>query len=110
MTAANDIADVAGEAVPVACSLGAAALQGRVDEWRALLEHVVQRDAMRDGLRLAFAPSTPTDVLTRLVIAEQECCQFFAFAITVDARGIGLEVRAPAEGQPLVEALFGAAS
>jgi hypothetical protein len=40
--------------------------------------------------------------------AEQDCCQFFEFAITVDRRGVALEVRAAAEAQPIVESLFGA--
>ena len=33
----------------------------------------------------------------RLVAAEQDCCQFLRFAITVDTRGVGLEVRGPAD-------------
>ena len=40
--------------------------------------------------------------------AEQGCCTFFAFAITIDDRGIALEVRAPADAADLVTAVFGA--
>ncbi|MFM2071566.1 MAG: hypothetical protein RLZZ623_1829, partial [Actinomycetota bacterium] len=42
-----------------------------------------------------------------LVAAEQHCCQFFTFAITVDGRGVGLEVRCPAAALPVLESLFG---
>ena len=45
--------------------------------------------------------------LVRLVVAEQECCSFFSFSVTVDGRGIGLEVDAPAEARELVTQLLG---
>jgi hypothetical protein len=49
------------------------------------------------------------DELMRLVAAEQDCCQFFQFAITVDQRGIALEVRAPADAQAIITTIFGVA-
>ena len=52
--------------------------------------------------------SVPLDELMRLTAAEQDCCQFLTFAITVDTRGIGLEVTAPADALPIVQSLFGA--
>ena len=57
-----------------------------------------------------FSPLAPTGTLMRLVTAEQTCCRFFEFAITVDGRGLALEIRAPAAGQAAVRALFGAAA
>jgi hypothetical protein len=48
--------------------------------------------------------------LARLVAAEQACCAFLSFRITVDQRGVGLEVRAPAGADEIVTALFGAAA
>ncbi len=39
-----------------------------------------------------------------------DCCAFFSFAITVDGRGLALEIRAPADAEDLVVALFGTAS
>lgn len=52
----------------------------------------------------------PLDDLTRLAVAEQRCCSFFSFAVTVDNRGLAPEVRAPADAENLIGALFGAAS
>lgn len=95
---------------PLACSLTAGEVGDRVDDWQSLLAHAVAREPIPGGVRLAFGPTLPLDDLLRLVTAEQSCCQFFAFAITVDARGVGLEVTAPAEAAPVVEALFGAAA
>jgi hypothetical protein len=52
----------------------------------------------------------PLDEVARLVAAEQACCAFFAFAITVDDRGPALEVQAPDDATEIVTALFGAAA
>jgi MerR family transcriptional regulator, copper efflux regulator len=97
-------------AVPVACTLGAESLKGRVEEWQSLLAHVERRESIDGGVRATFGPSTPLDELMRLAAAEHDCCQFFAFAITIDSRGLALEVRAAADAQPVVTAVFGAAA
>ena len=57
-----------------------------------------------------FAISVDTAELMRLVAAEQDCCQFFQFAITIDTRGVALEVRAPADAIPVVTSMFGQSS
>lgn len=92
---------------PIACTLSAGSMKGRVDEWQRLLAHVDRRERLAGGIRAIFAKSVPTDDLIGLVAAEQDCCQFFRFAITVDTRGIALEVRAPDDAQPVVESMFG---
>jgi MerR family copper efflux transcriptional regulator len=103
--AANPSA-VAGEP-PIACTLEGGSMKGRIADWQALLAHVDRRVAIDDGVRCEFSASVPHDELMALVAAEQDCCQFFEFAITVDRRGVALEVRAAAEAQPIVESLFG---
>jgi MerR family transcriptional regulator, copper efflux regulator len=95
---------------PIACSLGSDSLRGRLDEWQDLLRHAVHRRDINDGVRVELDGAVPAGELMRLVAAEQECCQFLRFAITVDTRGIALEVRAPADARPIVESLFGAAA
>lgn len=101
----------AGEdAVPIACTLGAGAVHGRIEDWRAVLDHVRGREQLASGVRLVLGSSAPLEELTRLLVAEQDCCRFFAFALTVDSRGVGLEVTAPPEAQPVIESLFGSAA
>lgn len=92
----------------IACTLSAGAMKGRLDEWHALLAHVVRREEIDDGVRSVFADTVPVGELIRLVAAEQDCCQFFRFAITVDRRGIALEARAPLDAHDLVTSMFGA--
>lgn len=105
----------AGEA-PIACTLDVGELSTRLDQWTALLADkqdllggVTARRALDDGLRLEFGPDADVAELARLAAAEQGCCRFFAFTLTLDARGIALEVRAPADAQPVLAALFGVA-
>ena len=92
---------------PIACTLAAPAMPGRLDEWRDLLAHVAHRDTINGGVRATFSSTVPLADLMRLAVAERDCCQFFSFTITVDGRGIALEVRAPDDALALVETLFG---
>jgi hypothetical protein len=92
---------------PIACTLAAGSMKGRIADWQALLAHVDHRERVDGGVRASFAASVPIVDLMQLVAAEQDCCQFFRFAITVDTRGIALEVRAPEDAHEIVESMFG---
>lgn len=93
--------------MPIACSLGSQSMRGRLHEWQRLLAHVERREPIDDGLRATFGRAAPLDDLMRLAAAEQDCCQFFSFAITVDTRGVAVEVRAPYDAPPALHSLFG---
>ena len=104
---------VAGDfdATPViACTLDAGAMGSQLAQWQALLSRATARQATADGLRVEFAADTPVAEIARLAAAEQACCSFFSFALTVDGRGVGLEVHAPDDARPVLHALFGVAS
>jgi hypothetical protein len=75
-----------------------------------LLTHATRRIGLHSGVRVEFSADVPLGELARLVAAEQDCCQFLTFAITVDARGIALEMTAPADALSLIESLFTGAS
>jgi MerR family transcriptional regulator, copper efflux regulator len=94
--------------VPIACSLEPGAVPGRLAAWEAFLSRGGARLAIDGGVRVELDPGTDLAGLARLVVAEQACCPFFAFAITVDRRGPALEVGAPHEVATLVAELFGA--
>lgn len=85
-------------------------MRGRVEDWQGVVAHVIGREQIVNGVRLVLDAAAPFDEVMRLTVAEHECCQFFAFAITVDTRGIALEVTAPAEALPIVQSMFGAAA
>jgi hypothetical protein len=94
--------------IDIACTLeGSGAVADRLADWRSLLGYVTQREPVDDGLRLVLADDAPVGRIAELAAAEQACCAFFAFALTVDDRGTALEVRAPAEAGELLTSLFG---
>ena len=95
------------DAAPIACTLSSQSMRGRLDEWQRLLDHVQRKEPIDGGLRATFGPMTPLAELMRLAAAEQDCCQFFTFAITIDRRGTALEVRAPDDALPVLYSLFG---
>ena len=92
----------------IACTLGHEAMSDRIAEWQALLGHVEAREPVDGGIRLTLDRDVDLGEVVRLARAEWSCCSFFAFSITVDARGAALEVRAPEAGRELVTAVFGA--
>jgi len=94
---------------PVACTLTADAATTRIEEWQALLRHARRRaTTAAGGTRIELDQDADIAELTRLVAAEQHCCSFFGFAITVDDRGLALEIEAPDNATELVSAVFGA--
>ena len=96
--------------VPIACSLGADDLHNRIDEWTTLLAHATRRIPSSDGVRVELDDKAPLDELARLVAAEQSCCRFFRFAITIDERGTALEIAGPDDAKPIIDSLFGTAT
>ena len=96
--------------VAIACTLEAGAMPDRLADWARVLEHATARVAIDGGLRIGLAPTVDLAEVGRLIGAEQQCCAFFRFALTVDANGIVLDVRAPALAADIVTDLFGSAS
>jgi DNA-binding transcriptional MerR regulator len=95
-------------APPVACSLEVGRRQGRVMEWSAVVGRASGRLPLPGGVALTFAHDPELTVeLARLAAAEHACCTFFDFDLRVDAAGLRFEVRAPAEAQDAVAAVFG---
>ena len=96
---------------PIACTLQPDAMPERIDRWRTLLSKVASREQTPGGrLRVAFNDGVDLAELSQLVAAEHQCCSFFSFTVTIDARGIALEVDAPESASEIVAAVFGKAS
>jgi MerR family transcriptional regulator, copper efflux regulator len=94
---------------PIACTLDAQDMSQRLAAWQEALAAVADRVPIPGGLRLTFSAEARPAELVELAAAEHDCCRFFAFSVTVDDRGVALEVTAPQEAQDLVHAVFGAA-
>lgn len=99
----------AADAVEIACTLTPDDMPGRVQDWQALTALATGRTEVAGGVRLQFGTDAPLADIARLAGEEQSCCSFFSFAVTVDGRGVGLEVRAPEAAAELLGTLFGLA-
>lgn len=92
----------------IACTLADAEVPSRVRDWQEVLGEVVAREWTPGGaLRLTFSDAVELAGLASLAKAEQACCAFFSFAVTIDGRGIALEVSAPLDGRDVLVSLFG---
>jgi hypothetical protein len=72
------------------------------------VDQAADRDPLPDGIRLRFSRDIDVAALSRLAADEQTCCGFFTFNIGIHADSVTLEVRGPADAQPVITALFGA--
>lgn len=91
----------------IACTLSGDQMPGRLEQWRAVVAAAQSRAPIDGGVRLEFGADVAIGDLAQLAQAEQGCCSFFSFALTVDGRGVGLEVRAPDEAAEMVTGLLG---
>jgi hypothetical protein len=102
---------VSQEGLPIVCTLDADGgdLVGRVGEWEAVLAHATGREQTAEGVAVTFDHDIArTAELARLLAAEYSCCSFASYHLTIDARGVRIEIHAPAEGLDALAAMFGA--
>lgn len=91
----------------IACTLDAGDLPARLADWRRLLDSARSRTQVATAaIRVDFEPDVDLAEITRLVAAEQACCAFFSFTVTIDAAGVSVEVSAPDEAAEIVTDLF----
>jgi anti-sigma-K factor RskA len=83
--------------VPIACSLDAASLAHRAEEWRALVAtSVVAVEAEPTAVRLVLGPSAAALVAAvGLAQREKQCCAFFDVAIDIGTQQRTLSLRVP---------------
>jgi DNA-binding transcriptional MerR regulator len=94
--------------VPIACTLAPDVLDDRVGRWREVVAGAVAVDAVAGGHRLRFEERIDVAALVELVAAEQQCCAFLTFRITLRPGGVELEVLGPSAARPVIDTLVGA--
>jgi DNA-binding transcriptional MerR regulator len=93
---------------PIACTLSGDQMTTRLAAWRTMAAGATSREATSDGTRLRFERTVDVADLAALVAAEQDCCRFFTFTLTVGIDEVILDVTAPADARPTIDALVGA--
>lgn len=95
---------------PIACTLSGDRVPERVAEWQMLLASATQREPMASGVRVRFSDDTDVASLAALAAAEQGCCRFFTFHLTIGPTGVTFDVTGPPDARPVIDAMFGAAA
>jgi hypothetical protein len=81
---------------PIACTLDAAALGNREEEFRALFARALRRLERRDAHWARLVLDAADETAARDLFArEQRCCAFFDFAITSADGAIVVDARVP---------------
>lgn len=98
------------DTTPTSCTLEPGRVEDRLVEWQAVVAKAIDRHAIDGGTRLRFDHEVDVPGLAALVSAEQDCCRFFTFTLTVSADTVTLDVTCPVDAQPVLDALIGSAS
>jgi hypothetical protein len=96
--------------LPVACTLGPAALQARRENLlNALLRRAKETRELPNGYSLRFAAeSDALSEIARTVDNERQCCRFLRFTVTVepDDGPITVDLTGPAGTREFLAAMF----
>ncbi len=95
---------------PIVCTLGAGHIGDRVAEWRAVLSEATTRERAAGGVSFHFPAEVDLASLAALAMAEQDCCRFLTFGLTIEESGVVLDITGPDDAQPIISALAGASS
>jgi DNA-binding transcriptional MerR regulator len=93
---------------PIACTLGAGEVHQRLIDWQVALREANRREPIAGGVRVHLPRHTPVAPLAALIEAEQTCCRFFTFTVTVGIDAISLDVTGPEGAEDIIRALVGA--
>jgi len=96
---------------PVACTLDAASMDDRIQDWRDLVAVAEASDPLPQGVRLTF-PADPDLAarISRLAMDELGCCPFYSFTLELSATALTLSLRAPDDAAGLLRELLGASA
>jgi hypothetical protein len=103
-------AAVTADGLPIVCTLDADGedLIGRVGQWQTILAEATTRETTAEGIAVTFPHDIArTAELARLLAAEYSCCSFASYHLSIDARGVRMEIHAPDEGRDALAAVFG---
>jgi len=101
---------VTAKGQPIVCTLDADGgdMTARIGDWQAILAQATGREHIDDGVAVLFDHDIArTAELARLLASEYSCCSFASYHLTIDARGVRVEIRTPPEARGAYAAVFG---
>jgi DNA-binding transcriptional MerR regulator len=96
----------AAEGPPVVCTLREDEKPDRAAAWRATLAAATARDETPGGVRLRYPRATDVTALAGLAAAENECCRWTTFTITIGPDEVTMDVTGSREALPSITAMY----
>jgi DNA-binding transcriptional MerR regulator len=93
----------------IGCTLSGREVGERLARWEATVTEAAGREPIAGGARLRFGRDVDIAALVALVAAEQDCCRFLTFTMTVASDGVVLDAVGPPDARPVIDALVGGA-
>jgi hypothetical protein len=92
---------------PIACTLGADEVRGRVEQFERLREHLVRIERTEHGVLLHFPADDQLEGdLRGFSVAEKRCCGFWGFDVETAADALRLRWDVPPAADTLVDRLM----
>jgi DNA-binding transcriptional MerR regulator len=92
--------------VPIACTLPSEAMGERTREWRRLLDAATTIEHAPRRVRVRFDRDVELGPIVTLTDAEQRCCRFFTFTLTIGDDSVTLDIEAPPEAIAMLDELL----
>jgi len=92
---------------PITCTLSPADVPQRLADWQAVVGASEAQEPADGGIRLRLPSNIDVAAVAALAAAEQTCCRFFTFRLTIGATTT-LDITGPPDALPLIETLVGA--
>jgi DNA-binding transcriptional MerR regulator len=98
---------VGSDTPEIACALHPESVGERIEDWNRILAAATAQTAIPKGVRIVFDRDVDAGALASLAAAEQTCCSFFRFEISIGVDEVALGVSGPDDAQPVIAAVFG---
>ncbi len=96
----------ASSGTSIACTLDPLDIDQRVADWHATAVGVQAVEPIEGGVRLRLAPDADLGQVVALAAAEQDCCRFLSFTMTIGPTRT-LDVVGPPDTASLIQTLLG---
>ena len=87
----------------LSCSLDAGDIEQRLGEWRQVTSAAIGVSSVSSGKRFHFTRETDVGAIANLAAAEQTCCTFFEFNISITSDEVTLDITGPGPAQELID-------
>ena len=98
---------MAGERIPIACTLTTKEAASQLDEWGELRARASDVEAIDGGYRVTL-PASEEAVARDLAAREAQCCAFLTLDVAASEDDVMVTITGPADAAPVIALIVGA--